>query len=150
VEAREAGARVSLAARRRTVIALDHAGLSVADLDAARAFYERALGFELELAFELPGGIRGAMLRLESGGRLELFEHPEPVAGLTPASPLEALGTRGYGHFAVGAPDIDALFARAVEAGATDLVSPRPSPEPGVRFAFVADPEGNLVELVER
>jgi catechol 2,3-dioxygenase-like lactoylglutathione lyase family enzyme len=23
-------------------------------------------------------------------------------------------------------------------------------PEPGVRFAFLADPEGNLVELVER
>jgi lactoylglutathione lyase len=26
---------------------------------------------------------------------------------------------------------------------------PRPSPEPGVRMAFVADLDGNLVELVE-
>ena len=33
------------------------------------------------------------------------------------------------------------------EAGAGERVSPRPSPEPGVRFAFLADPEGNLVEL---
>jgi glyoxylase I family protein len=132
------------------VIALDHAGLSVENLGSARAFYERALGFELELAFELPGGIRGAMLRLESGGRLELFEHPDPAAGLTPASPLEVLATRGYGHFAVAAPDIAIVYARALEAGATERVSPRPSPEPGVRFAFVADPEGNLVELVER
>ena len=39
--------------------ALDHAGLSVADLDAAAAFYGRAFGFEREFAFELPGGIRG-------------------------------------------------------------------------------------------
>jgi lactoylglutathione lyase len=132
------------------LIALDHAGLSVADLDAARAFYERALGFEGELAFELPGGIRGVMLRLESGGRLELFEHPRAASGLMPASPLAAIATRGYGHFAVGTPDIDAVYARALEAGATERVSPRPSPEPGVRFAFVADPEGNLVELVER
>jgi lactoylglutathione lyase len=131
-------------------VALDHAGLSVADLEAAQAFYKRAFGFELEFAFELSGGIRGAMLRLESGGRLELFEHPEPDAGLTPVSPLEALATRGYGHFALSAPDIDALFERAWRAGAAEKVSPRPSPEPGVRFAFLADPEGNLVELVER
>jgi lactoylglutathione lyase len=131
-------------------VALDHAGLSVADLEAAQAFYKRAFGFELEFAFELPGGIRGAMLRLESGGRLELFEHPEPEAGLTPVSPLEALATRGYGHFALAAPDISALYERAWRAGAAEKVSPRQSPEPGVRFAFLADPEGNLVELVER
>jgi lactoylglutathione lyase len=135
---------------RALVIALDHAGLSVADLDAARGFYARAFGFELEFAFELPGGVRGAMLRLEGGGRLELFEHPEGAPGLTPGSPLEALGTRGYGHFAVCAPDIDALYEQAFAAGGTGKVSPRPSPEPGVRFAFLADPEGNLVELVER
>ena len=135
---------------RALVTALDHAGLSVGDLAAARDFYERAFGFELEFAFDLPGGIRGAMLRLESGGRLELFEHPEPDAGLTPGSPLEALATRGYGHFALSAPDIDVLFERAWRAGAAEKVSPRPSPEPGVRFAFLADPEGNLVELVER
>jgi catechol 2,3-dioxygenase-like lactoylglutathione lyase family enzyme len=27
---------------------------------------------------------------------------------------------------------------------------PGPSPEPGVRMAFVADPEGNLIELLHR
>jgi glyoxylase I family protein len=30
------------------------------------------------------------------------------------------------------------------------VIEPRASPERGVRFAFLADPEGNLVELVER
>jgi len=127
-------------------VTLDHAGLSVADLEASEAFYRRALGFEREVAFELPGGIRGLMLRLPSGGRLELFEHPSPDGGLTPESPLAALATRGYGHSAVGT----AVYERALAAGAAEKVSPRPSPEPGVRFAFVADPEGNLVELVER
>jgi hypothetical protein len=29
-------------------------------------------------------------------------------------------------------------------------LTPRPSPEAGVRMAFVADPEGNLVELLPR
>jgi lactoylglutathione lyase len=130
-------------------VRLDHAGLSVADLDAAIGFYGRAFGFEVEFPFELPGGIRGVMLR-GCAGRLELFQHPRPADGLRAATPLDALATRGYGHFALCAPDIDAPFARAVDAGATPKVSPRPSPEPGIRFAFVTDPEGNLVELVER
>jgi glyoxylase I family protein len=29
-------------------------------------------------------------------------------------------------------------------------MAPQPSPEPGVRMSFLADPEGNLVELVQR
>jgi catechol 2,3-dioxygenase-like lactoylglutathione lyase family enzyme len=37
-----------------------------------------------------------------------------------------------------------------LDLGATDRMSPRPSPEPGVRMAYVADPEGNLVELLDR
>jgi catechol 2,3-dioxygenase-like lactoylglutathione lyase family enzyme len=132
------------------MIELDHAGLSVASLDDALAFYGEAFGFEQEFAFELPEGIRGRMLRLPSGGRLELFERPGSSGGLRADTPLAALATRGYGHFAVCAPDIDALWDRALRAGGRALVSPRPSPEPGVRFSFLSDPEGNLVELVER
>ena len=132
-------------------VALDHAGLSVADLDAAQQFYASAFGFESELPFELPvDSIRGLMMRLPTGGRLELFERPGAAPGMTPVSPIEALATRGYGHFAVSTADIETTFKDALLAGAAERVSPRPSPEPGVRFAFVADPEGNLVELVER
>jgi glyoxylase I family protein len=132
-------------------VGLDHTGLGVADLAAAQAFYGAAFGFEPEFPFELPvDGIRGIMLRLPTGGRLELFERPGAAPGPAYETPIAALATRGYGHFAVTAADIELLYARALAAGATGKVPPRPSPEPGVRFAFVADPEGNLVELVER
>ena len=131
-------------------VALDHAGLSVEDLDRAVGFYGRAFGFEPEFAFNLPHEIRGVMLRLPGGGRLELFERPGSAGGLRALSPLDALATRGYGHFALDTADIDGTYALALEAGASERVSPSASPEPGVRFAFVADPEGNLVELVER
>jgi lactoylglutathione lyase len=131
--------------------AFDHVGLSVADLGAAVAFYERAFGFTPEFAFTLdPHPIRGTMLLHGSGARLELFAHAESGHGLQGRTPIEALATRGYGHFALSAPDIEPVFAGALAAGATAVVTPRPSPEPGVRFAFLADPEGNLVELVER
>src|SRR5581483_5932058 len=129
---------------------LDHVGLSVGDLDAAREFYSRAFGFARQLEFELaPHPVRGLMLRHESGMRLELFEREGSAPGLQGVTLIEALATRGYGHFAFAAPDIDAVFARALTAGASPVMEPGSSPEPGVRFAFLADPEGNLVELVE-
>jgi glyoxylase I family protein len=129
---------------------LDHVGLSVGDLDGAAEFYSRAFGFAPQLEFELaPHPIHGMMLRHASGMRLELFEREGSAPGVQGATPLEALAVRGYGHFAFAAPDIDAVFARALSVGASAVLEPAPSPEPGVRFAFLADPEGNLVELVE-
>jgi catechol 2,3-dioxygenase-like lactoylglutathione lyase family enzyme len=43
-----------------------------------------------------------------------------------------------------------AAHARAVEAGGRSVWTPRDTPEPGLRIAFVADPDGNLVELLSR
>jgi catechol 2,3-dioxygenase-like lactoylglutathione lyase family enzyme len=131
--------------------AFDHIGLCVADLEAAEDFYARAFGFTRQLAFELPPHpIRGLMLGHASGMRLELFERAGSAPGIQAASPIEALATRGYGHFALSAPDIEPVFAGALAVGGRAVREPGPSPEPGVRFAFLADPEGNLVELVER
>ena len=130
-------------------VRFDHPGLSVADLDAAAAFYARVFGFAPQLEFSL-GEISGAMLEHPSGMRLELFAVPGSVAGVQGRPPLDALRTRGLGHVAFAAPAIEELFARALEAGGRAVLAPQESPEPGVRFAFVADPEGNLVELVER
>lgn len=129
----------------------DHVGLSVAELDDAERFYGTAFGFTRQFAFELaPHPIRGLMLSHPSGMRLELFGHAESTPGIQGATPIKALGTRGYGHFALASPDIEPVFEAALAAGATAIVPPSPSPEPGIRFAFLADPEGNLVELVER
>ena len=130
-------------------VAFDHVGLSVADLEAAEAFYATAFGFARQLAFELaPHPIRGVMLTHPDGFRLELFEHSASVPGLQAATPIEAHATRGYSHFALRSADIEGLWERALEAGASAVMPPADSPEPGLRFAFLADPEGNLVELV--
>jgi len=132
-------------------VTVDHVGLSVADLEAAEGFYTAAFGFTRQLEFELsPHPIRGLMLAHSSGSRIELFEHAESVPGLQAPGPIEAHATRGYSHFALAVPDIDGVFATALAAGGRPVIEPRASPEPGVRFAFVADPEGNLVELVEK
>ena len=54
----------------------------------------------------------------------------------------------GVGHTAWIVDDLDAAHARAVEAGGRSVWTARDTPEPGLGTAFVADPDGNLVELL--
>ncbi|HVW17272.1 MAG TPA: VOC family protein [Solirubrobacteraceae bacterium] len=129
-------------------VAPHHVGLSVPDLDAAAAFWAAAFGFEPVLSFDLPGGVRGAMLRTPGGAGVELFEVPGASPGLAGADPPAAMRTRGLGHVAFEVADLDAAHARALAAGATNVWEPRPSPEPGRRMAFLHDPCGNLVEMI--
>lgn len=130
---------------------LDHVGLNVADLAAMTDWYCDALGMQVELEFALDHvDLHGAMLLSPAGHRIELLSRPGSVAGLQAANPVEAALTRGFGHVAFDVPDVDAAYDALVAAGATDRMSPRPSPEPGVRMAYVADPEGNLLELLDR
>ena len=69
---------------------------------------------------------------------------PQNSAWDDPISALRA----GVGHTAWTVDDLDAAHARAVEAGGRSVWTPRDTPEPGLRIAFVADPDGNLVELL--
>lgn len=130
---------------------LDHAGLNVADLPGMTRWYADALGYAVEFEFELPAvEFSGVMLKHPAGHRLELLTRVGNVAGLQAANPVEAALTRGYGHLALDVPEVDPAYDALLAAGATDRMSPRPSPEPGVRMAYVADPEGNLIELLDR
>jgi lactoylglutathione lyase len=132
-------------------VRLDHVGLTVGDLEAMTAWYADALEMTVEFEFALDHvDFRGVMLRSAAGHRIELLSRPESVTGLQAANPVEAALTRGFGHVAFDVPDVDAAYDALLAAGATDRLSPRPSPEPGVRMAYVADPEGNLIELLDR
>lgn len=129
----------------------DHVGLNVADLPAMTRWYTEALDLKVEFEFAIADAdFSGVMLRSEQGYRIELLHRAGGRDGLRAANPLEAALTRGYGHFALDVADVDQAYASLVDAGATSRTSPRPSPEPGVRMAYVADPEGNLFELLDR
>jgi lactoylglutathione lyase len=129
----------------------DHVGLTVADLTAMTEWYVDAFGLDVEFEFALDHvDFRGAMLRSPEGWRLELLHRDGNTAGLQAANPVEAALTRGFGHVALDVPSVDPAYDALIAAGATDRMSPRPSPEPGVRMAYVADPEGNLIELLDR
>ena len=145
----------------RRAARLDHAGLTVADLDRSLAFYAGALGLAvLGRGSEEDGaigaitgapGARAEWADLDAGdGRvLELlrFEDgpPAPARAQAPGTP----------HVALAVDDLDAAAARACAAGGEPLTAaPVTVDEPGdwhgVRCLYVRDPDGALVELLQR
>jgi lactoylglutathione lyase len=119
-----------------------HTCVRVVDIDASTRFYE-ALGFEergrlnFDSAYNVYFGLPG------DGDRLEL------TVNVGREEPYD-LGS-GYNHFAITVPDIDAALSTLAGLG----VEPEQAPyHPGgrddlPRIAFVADPDGYRIELIE-
>jgi lactoylglutathione lyase len=131
---------------------LDHAGLSVRDLGGTADWYCAAFGYTRELKLRVdPIDLDIVMLiHRAHGDRLELLHRNGSTPGPRFGGPAEAALSQTFGHVALDVTDLDATFERVVGLGARPVMTPRPSPEPGVRMAFVADPEGNLIEILSR
>ena len=136
----------------RDTYRLDHVGLAVSDLAGMTAWYVDGFGLERELTLRVePIQLDNEMLRHPVYGyRIELLHRPGSALGPKPADPAQAALAGGYGHVAFDVSDLDAAYELALSNGARPVMPPQPSPEPDVRMAYVADPEGNLVELVQR
>lgn len=129
----------------------DHIGLNVHDLDKAVAWYADALGLEVEQQGVVEKvGLSFVMLMASDGFRLELLARSGSEPGLRASNALEAALTEGYGHMALETSDLDAMYQHLVDKGATPIWDPRPAPVPRSRMAWVSDPEGNLIELLQR
>ncbi|CAG6397111.1 VOC family protein [Streptomyces cocklensis] len=132
-----------------SVASFDHIGLSVADLERQCRFYAEAFGFCETHRTEIPdAGVRIALLSGPSGAAVEFTQRVDSAAQHF-ANPLEGAGIQGYFHWALTVPDLDAALAAAVAHGARTVSQPAPARRPGIRFAYVADPEGNLIELLQ-
>jgi catechol 2,3-dioxygenase-like lactoylglutathione lyase family enzyme len=132
-------------------IRFNHVSISVADLDAQVDWYRRALGFtEVVERYELPEPpVRTAVLQAAPGVRIEMIErHGSERAG-DYRDPLDMTRSQGYGHWAVDVDDLDAAFTWLLDAGASEVWPPADAVAPGARFAYVKDPEGNLIELIQ-
>jgi catechol 2,3-dioxygenase-like lactoylglutathione lyase family enzyme len=131
-------------------IAFDHVGMSVADLDAQRRFYAEALGLAEDAGHvEIPETqIRTVILRGSAGLQIELVER----GGSVPqnfADAYDGAGVQGYFHWALTVADLDETIDGLLAAGATQVSAPADTIRPGFRYAYVKDPEGNLIELIQ-
>ena len=128
---------------------LDHVGLNVRDLDAMARWYVGAFGYQEQLRLDLDAvGLRIVMLVDGDGGRFELITAADGHPGLRARNAVEAAATRGFGHVAFQVPELVGAWDRLLASGASGVAEPAASPEAGLWFAWVHDPEGNLVELI--
>jgi catechol 2,3-dioxygenase-like lactoylglutathione lyase family enzyme len=127
-----------------------HVALSVPHLERAERWYARTFGMDevVERVALSEPPVRTVVLRAPSGLRLELIER----AGSTPqpfADPLEAAAHQGLGHWALEVDDLDRAFAELTANDARSVWPPADGALPGTRFAYVGDPDGNLIELIQ-
>lgn len=139
-------------AERGSVVGFEHVGVSVADLATMTGWYADAFGLEVDGDFDFEGGglaLRGRILGRE-GLKVELIEargsQPDPMSGCDPGA---ALARQGIGHLCLRVEGVDTVYGSLLEKGAAPMIPPRPSFLAGWRYAYVADPEGNLIELME-
>ena len=127
---------------------LDHVGVAVADLAAARALYEQVLG--LEVTHEEVIEDQGVHELLLSAG--DAFV--QLVAPLSPDTPVgRFLARRGEGvhHVGYAVPDVAAALAD-LRAQGVEVIEPSPRIGSGgttIAFLHPKSMGGVLVELVE-
>jgi lactoylglutathione lyase len=121
-----------------------HAATRTANLDAAIRFYEQ-LGMHEARRSELKKN-RATLVFMEPA---EANFAIELVHNWDQDTPYD--GGDRFGHFAFDVDDLDATYERLVAAGANDVGRPPAALEGDrPRIAFVADPDGTWVELIER
>ena len=127
------------------LIGFEHVGMTSGDLDRTIAFYCGLLGFKPALR---KPQVRGEVAFLDAGGgMLEVFA-PGPVDRARDVPNLEA----GVRHLTFAFTDIGAMIAQLEAAGVEIVERPRiaHNQEMFQRVSFVRDPDGIVIELVER
>ena len=123
-----------------------HTMLRVKDLDASVAFYTKLLGMKELRRREVPDG-KYTLAFVGYGD-----ESSEAVIELTfnwdQTTPYD-LGT-GFGHLTVGMPDVYKACADLKAGGAKITREAGPVKHGTTVIAFVEDPDGYKVELVQR
>ena len=142
------------------IIAADHTGITVANLERSLAFWRDVLGFEFShrthntgaLAGEVTG-VPGAELTLAvlkaPGHKIELLEYhapPERVrANLRPCD-------IGFVHVAFTVDNLDPLLERIAASGWKAAGRPQTlqsGPNAGKRVVYVRDPDGSTIEFMQ-
>lgn len=143
------------------LIGLNHVNVNVSDIAVARAFYRDVLGFEPVDEFEISDpelstglGVPDARLAVIFWALPGTQTTVEMIQYLAPSHAAEAeAGDRpafrpSYGHIAFTVADIEAAHAELTARGARFVSRPVTVPG-GIRFCFLRDPDGNIVEIIQ-
>ena len=122
---------------------LDGFGLFVNDMAAMIRFYRDVLGFEIKEAEDTSN------VYLIKDGTLFLLYGRKDFEKMTGRKYEYLKGLNGHSELALYVDtfdEVDEQFARVVALGAVPVLEPTTEPW-GQRTCYIADPEGNLVEI---
>lgn len=121
-----------------------HTMIRVGDLDRSLDFYTRVLGMQLLRKKDYPDGrftlAFVGFCEESDGAVLELTHNWD--------TPSYDLG-KGYGHIALGMSDIYAACESIRAAGGKVVREPGPMKHGSTVIAFVEDPDGYRIELIQ-
>ena len=122
---------------------LDGFGLFVEDMGKMIRFYRDVLGFEIKEAEDTSN------VYLVKDGTLFLLYGRQDFEKMTRRKYAYVKGLNGHSEIALYVDtfdEVDAAFRDAVGKGAEPVLEPETEPW-GQRTCYIADPEGNLIEI---
>ena len=122
---------------------LDGFGLLVNDMGKMIRFYRDVLGFEIKEAEDAEN------VYLVKDGTLFLLYGRKDFEKLTHRRYAYVKGLNGHSEIALYVDtfaEVDEAFRHAVDSGAVPVLPPETEPW-GQRTCYIADPEGNLIEI---
>ena len=122
---------------------LDGFGIFVEDMAAMIRFYRDVLGFEIKESEDTSN------VYLVKDGTLFLFYGRKDFEKMTSRKYEYVKGMNGHFELALYVDtfdEVDAVYDRVIKQGATSVLAPTTEPW-GQRTCYIADPEGNLVEI---
>ena len=143
------------------IIAADHTGITVSNLEQSLAFWQNVLGFEFshrahqtaELASEITGvagaEISIAVVKAPGGHKIELLEYlAPPDRKHVDLRPCDV----GSVHVALTVDNLDAVLSAIAASGWKAAGEPQTlqsGPNAGKRVVYVRDPDGTTIEFME-
>ena len=122
---------------------LDGFGLFTEDMGRMIRFYRDVLGFDIKEAEDTSN------VYLVKDGTLFLLYGRKDFEKMTGRRYSYAKGLNGHFELALyvdSFDEVDSAYAKAVKNGATPVLPPELEPW-GQRTCYIADPEGNLIEI---
>jgi len=116
-----------------------HTAIQVTDIDASKRFYIDGLGLEFKRQFTGEDGVENFYFGKNDGAQIQLKRNPERATAIKPD---------GIDHIAVSVEDVDQM----VHHLGTELdytVRQEPTDMDEIRFSYIEDPDGYVIELIE-